>query len=195
MRIIAPNVCQECVEVCQFCASFSTERLETVTGRQGRATTSAHAPPKRGRPPEGGLPSTRHDRATRVSLRLRLRLRRRPNRHRHRRCRDRRHQERRRHRRRVMGCPSRSLWFLACVGGNRRSNDPNARQNTPALARYSHSIVAGGLLERSSATRFTPRTSLMIRELIVASRSYGSRAQSAVIASSEVTARMITGYA
>jgi len=36
---------------------------------------------------------------------------------------------------------------------------------------YSHSIVAGGFEERSSATRFTPRTSLMIRELIVSSSS------------------------
>ena len=59
--------------------------------------------------------------------------------------------------------------------------------------RYSHSIVAGGFDERSSATRFTPGTSLMIRALIAASRSYGRRAQSAVIASSEVTARITIG--
>jgi hypothetical protein len=37
--------------------------------------------------------------------------------------------------------------------------------------RYSHSIVAGGLLLRSSATRFTPGISLMIRLEIVSNRS------------------------
>ncbi len=58
---------------------------------------------------------------------------------------------------------------------------------------YSHSIVLGGFDEMSSATRFTSGISLMIREEIVSSRSYGSRAQSAVIASSEVTARITIG--
>ncbi len=42
----------------------------------------------------------------------------------------------------------------------------------------------------SSATRLTPDTSLMMRLLIFSRRSYGRRAQSAVIASSEVTARV-----
>ena len=58
---------------------------------------------------------------------------------------------------------------------------------------YSHSMVPGGLLVMSSATRFTPGTSLMILLLTRSNRSYGSRAQSAVIASSLVTARMTTG--
>src|SRR3954451_6959386 len=57
---------------------------------------------------------------------------------------------------------------------------------------YSHSIVPGGLLVMSSTTRLTSRISLIIREAICSSRSYGSLAQSAVIASSEVTARMAT---
>src|SRR6266542_2394772 len=53
--------------------------------------------------------------------------------------------------------------------------------------RYSHSIVLGGFEEMSRATRFTCGISLMIRPETVSSSSYGSRAQSAVIASSEVT--------
>src|SRR5689334_4035180 len=61
------------------------------------------------------------------------------------------------------------------------------------LARpYSHSIVPGGLLVMSSTTRWTSRISLIMREAICSSRSYGSRAQSAVIASSDVTARIAT---
>jgi hypothetical protein len=68
------------------------------------------------------------------------------------------------------------------LGGLQVSRDP-----------HSHSMVPGGLLVMSSATRFTPGTSLMIRLLTRSNRSYGSRAQSAVIASSEVTARMTTG--
>ena len=58
---------------------------------------------------------------------------------------------------------------------------------------YSHSIVAGGFDERSSATRLTPGISLMTLLEIVSRRSYGSRAQSAVIASSEVNARITIG--
>ena len=41
----------------------------------------------------------------------------------------------------------------------------------PARVRYSHSIVAGGLLVMSSTTRFTSSTSLVIRVLIVSSTS------------------------
>jgi len=62
-----------------------------------------------------------------------------------------------------------------------------------SLEGYSHSIVEGGFDETSSATRFTPGISLMIRLEIVSSRSYGRRAQSAVMASSLVTARMTIG--
>jgi hypothetical protein len=58
---------------------------------------------------------------------------------------------------------------------------------------HSHSIVDGGFDVMSSTTRFTSGTSFTIREEIVSSRSYGSRAQSAVIASSLVTARTTTG--
>ncbi len=72
-----------------------------------------------------------------------------------------------------------------CLGREVRGCEP--------AARYSHSIVPGGFDEMSSATRFTPATSFTIRLEIVSSRSYGRRAQSAVIASSEVTARMMIG--
>ena len=57
---------------------------------------------------------------------------------------------------------------------------------------YSHSIVAGGLLEMSYTTRFTPFTSLMMRLEIRAKTSHGKRAQSAVMKSSVVTARNAT---
>ena len=57
---------------------------------------------------------------------------------------------------------------------------------------YSHSIVPGGFDVMSRTTRLTSRISLIIREAICSSRSYGRRAQSAVIASSEVTARIAT---
>src|SRR5690348_12987025 len=62
------------------------------------------------------------------------------------------------------------------------------------LAPYSHSMVAGGLLVTSSTTRLTSGTSLVIRVEIRASTSSGSRAQSAVIASSLVTGRSTTGW-
>src|SRR6185312_3529532 len=58
---------------------------------------------------------------------------------------------------------------------------------------HSHSMVAGGFDVTSSTTRFTPGISLTIRPEIVSIRSYGSRAQSAVIASSLVTARITIG--
>ena len=59
---------------------------------------------------------------------------------------------------------------------------------------YSHSMVPGGLLVMSSTTRLTSGTSLVIRVEIRASSSPGSRAQSAVMASSLVTGRSTTGY-
>jgi hypothetical protein len=59
---------------------------------------------------------------------------------------------------------------------------------------YSHSIVAGGLLVTSSTTRLISGTSLVTRVEIRASTSSGSRAQSAVIASSLVTGRSTTGW-
>ena len=49
--------------------------------------------------------------------------------------------------------------------------DPATEKRRCALRRYSHSIVAGGLELMSYTTRFTPRTSLMIRPEMVASTS------------------------
>src|SRR5262249_9121970 len=63
-------------------------------------------------------------------------------------------------------------------------------ETTYKYVAHSHSIVAGGLLLTSYTTRFTPRTLLMIRVETWASRSYGSRDQSAVMKSSVCTARM-----
>ena len=57
---------------------------------------------------------------------------------------------------------------------------------------YSHSMLAGGLVVTSSTTRFTCGTSLTILAEIVRTTSYGMRAQSAVMKSSVVTARMAT---
>jgi hypothetical protein len=59
---------------------------------------------------------------------------------------------------------------------------------------HSHSIVPGGLLVMSSTTRFTSLTSLVIRVEIFSSTSYGSRLQSAVIASSLETGRSTIGW-
>ncbi len=59
---------------------------------------------------------------------------------------------------------------------------------------YSHSIVAGGFDEMSYTTRDTPFTSLVMRLDARASTSCESRAQSAVIASTEVTARSATTW-
>jgi hypothetical protein len=89
-------------------------------------------------------------------------------------------------------CPVAFGWAQV-VRPNKLIEMPTARQPRLELNRYSHSIVPGGLLVISKATRFTPDTSLMIRLLTRSNRSYGSRAQSAVIASSLVTARMTMG--
>jgi hypothetical protein len=95
------------------------------------------------------------------------------------------------------------FWSTIELGGVRSIVQvlPSGERTVRAIAAdhttagYSHSIVDGGFDEMSSATRFTPGISLMIRLEIVSSRSYGSRAQSAVIASSDVTARITIGYA
>ena len=55
---------------------------------------------------------------------------------------------------------------------------------------YSHSIVAGGLEVMSYSTRLMPCTSLTIRTEIFSSTSQGIRAQSDVIPSIDVTARI-----
>src|SRR5690606_37955488 len=57
------------------------------------------------------------------------------------------------------------------------------------LSVYSHSIVAGGLLETSYVTRDTCSISLMIRFDTFSSSSYGRCAQRAVIKSMVSTAR------
>jgi hypothetical protein len=86
----------------------------------------------------------------------------------------------------------RSLPFLPAGGGG--LDDRRYRAVEPLVNRgYSHSIVAGGFDVTSSTTRFTPGISLTIRLEMISIRSYGRRAQSAVIASSEVTARITTG--
>ena len=71
---------------------------------------------------------------------------------------------------------------------------PTCGRSGAWASRYSHSMVAGGLLVTSSTTRLTSGTSLVIRVEIRASTSSGSRAQSAVIASSLVTGRSTTGW-
>src|SRR5262249_18405367 len=68
-----------------------------------------------------------------------------------------------------------------------------SRRQTTKLGGYSHSIVAGGFDVTSRTTRFTPAISFTIRPEIVSIKSYGSRAQSAVMASSEMTARITIG--
>jgi len=59
---------------------------------------------------------------------------------------------------------------------------------------HSHSIVPGGLLVTSKTTRFTSRTSFVIRVEIFSKVSYGTRDQSAVIASSLETGRSTIGW-
>jgi hypothetical protein len=57
---------------------------------------------------------------------------------------------------------------------------------------YSHSMVAGGLLLISYTTRLIPFTLFMISFEISARKVYGKCAQSAVMPSTEVTARRAT---
>jgi hypothetical protein len=66
------------------------------------------------------------------------------------------------------------------------SDQLNARTNQVS---HSHSIVAGGLVEMSYTTRFTPFTLLMISLLTSARNSWGRRLHSAVMPSVEFTAR------
>lgn len=54
---------------------------------------------------------------------------------------------------------------------------------------HSHSMLAGGFVLMSYSTRFTPFTLLRILLDVLRSTSYGSSTQSAVIASSLMTAR------
>src|SRR5437667_9194614 len=63
-------------------------------------------------------------------------------------------------------------------------------QEVSVAACYSHSIVPGGFEVTSYTTRFTPFTSFTILLEIAFSTSCGSGTQSAVIPSSECTARI-----
>src|SRR5260370_5016152 len=75
---------------------------------------------------------------------------------------------------------------LACPPGRCLASPGHA---PPSFGKslYSHSMVAGGLLVMSRTTRLISGTSLVTRVEIRASTSAGSRAQSAVRASSPVT--------
>src|SRR6266702_30488 len=77
--------------------------------------------------------------------------------------------------------------------GPRRAGLSRAWRAGPGRAAHSHSMVPGGLLVMSSTTRLISGTSLVILVEIVASTASGSRAQSAVMASSLVTGRSTTG--
>jgi hypothetical protein len=96
------------------------------------------------------------------------------------------------------------LSALALFDGAKKSEAKSAAMMTMLLRRiadsclvipihYSHSIVAGGLEVISSVTRFTSRTSLVMRLEILARTSYGILDQSAVIASSLDTGRSTIG--
>src|SRR5580700_3246578 len=80
---------------------------------------------------------------------------------------------------------------MAVAGGF--SFGQNVRGWRARLRGHSHSMVPGGLLVTSRTTRLISGTSLVIRLEIAASSASGSRAQSAVIASSLVTGRRTTG--
>jgi len=70
---------------------------------------------------------------------------------------------------------------------------PHSRRPYSTRDAYSHSMVPGGLLVTSSTTRFTSGTSLVIRVEMRSNVSYGTRVQSAVIASSLDTGRSTIG--
>jgi hypothetical protein len=73
--------------------------------------------------------------------------------------------------------------------GRPRSQEERAAGPHSAFEAHSHSIVAGGLLEMSYTTRLMPFTLLMMAVATRASRSSGSRDQSAVMKSSVCTHR------
>src|SRR5581483_3471028 len=79
-------------------------------------------------------------------------------------------------------------------GGGSAGEGRQARGEQRSPRPHSHSIVAGGFEVTSRTTRFTAGISFTIRDATSSTRSYGSRAQSAVIASSDVTARIAIGY-
>src|SRR3954454_5453085 len=77
-----------------------------------------------------------------------------------------------------------------------RTDGPHRGQQIRGVIRqvYSHSMVPGGLDVTSRTTRFTSRTSLVMRVEIFSSTSYGTRVQSAVMASSDDTGRRTIGW-
>ena len=108
-----------------------------------------------------------------------------------------------------------SIAKRAANRGRRRSSDPRTPQCQRSRTRvdrafarqtasfpyipvdgaiYSHSIVAGGLLEMSYTTRLMPRTSLMMRFETFERRLCGSSAQCAVMKSWVSTARSAITY-
>ncbi len=80
----------------------------------------------------------------------------------------------------------------ARLSGTPLRHAPPARLSGNAF--HSHSIVAGGFELTSYVTRFTPRTSLMIRLEILPNTSAGNANQSAVMPSRLVTARSATTW-
>lgn len=76
--------------------------------------------------------------------------------------------------------------------GNRGKVNGLAHQLVTERHPHSHSIVAGGFVDTSYTTRFTPGTSLAMRLAARVRSEAGKRAQSAVMPSSLVTARRAT---
>src|SRR5690606_18144776 len=95
-----------------------------------------------------------------------------------------------RHGRRAPGARSRTR---APVGITPVGSHPGITPPPSPPRGHSHSIVPGGFDVTSSTTRLTSRTSLVIRVEILARTSYGSRDQSAVMASSLETGRSTIG--
>src|SRR5439155_5640524 len=85
------------------------------------------------------------------------------------------------------------IWFVTlsarAAAATARKVSAMARRIPSTRGPYSHSMVAGGLLLTSRTTRLIPRTSLVIRLELLATRSQGRRAQSAVMPSRLSTAR------
>src|ERR1700749_336355 len=98
---------------------------------------------------------------------------------------------------RIGNYPAAYIPLINDLGERFMTKDCAGRPGDSALTRatpYSHSMVPGGLLVTSRTTRLISGTSLVIRLEIRASTSAGSRAQSAVIASSLVTGRSTMGW-
>src|SRR5208283_6141195 len=84
---------------------------------------------------------------------------------------------------------------MGSAGASSKKVQAKSQEPIVQKASYSHSIVPGGFNVMSYTTRFTPFTSFTIREETFFSTSCGSATQSAVIPSSELTARTAHVYA